>query len=74
MGAFSFGADDTRMGVFSFGADDGNRTRVSGLGSERSAIELHPRDNMILTQKHAFVNSEKCKKQKDRVGEKTRSF
>ncbi len=23
------------------GADDGNRTRVSGLGSERSAIELH---------------------------------
>ena len=23
------------------GADDGNRTRVSGLGSERSTIELH---------------------------------
>ena len=32
-----------RMGTFSFGADDGNRTRVSGLGSERSAIELHLR-------------------------------
>ena len=27
--------------AFAFGADDGNRTRVFGLGSGRSAIELH---------------------------------
>ena len=27
--------------AFLFGADDGNRTRVFGLGSERSTIELH---------------------------------
>ena len=42
----------------SFGADDGNRTRVSGLGSEHSAIELHPRE-FILAQDGRFVKGEK---------------
>ena len=41
-----------------YGADDGNRTRVSGLGSEHSAIELHPRGS-ILAQDGAFVKGEK---------------
>ena len=31
------------IGIFGFGADDGNRTRVFGLGSGHSAIELHLR-------------------------------
>ena len=33
------------IGGFSFGADDGNRTRVFGLGSGHSAIELHLRSS-----------------------------
>ncbi len=32
---------------FSFGADDGNRTRVFGLGSGHSAIELHLQDGVV---------------------------
>ena len=39
------------------GADDGNRTRVTGLGSECSAIELRLRDESIIAQRTAFVNT-----------------
>ena len=40
-----------------YGADDGNRTRVTGLGSECSAIELRLRDGSIIAQRTAFVNT-----------------
>ena len=30
------------------GAGDGNRTHVIGLGSRRSAIELHPRETLNI--------------------------
>ena len=45
--------------AFLFGADDGNRTRVFGLGSERSTIELHLHMQLtaiIIPQRRCFVN------------------
>ena len=46
------------MGALFVGADDGNRTRVFGLGSERSTIELHLHIHIsgyIITQKGLVV-------------------
>ena len=37
------------------GAGDGNRTRVSSLGSWRSAIELHPQSHRILLDSTLFA-------------------
>ena len=46
-----------REGAFVFGADDGNRTRVFGLGSGHSAIELHLHlfIHIIIVQKALIV-------------------
>ena len=46
-----------------FGADDGNRTRVFGLGSGHSAIELHLRGDTIIIRVAALVKSESERKQ-----------
>ena len=54
----------TPKGAFLIGAVDGNRTRVSGLGSERSAIELQPHNIVYYITPLAFCQSVFRKKAK----------